>query len=62
MPALLMLFHRAETEECTKIPLWFLLLIKVKEMSRRKADPNSDLQDDFGGKRQGIQEKTWDSD
>lgn len=26
------------------------LLIEVKEISRRKADPNADLQDDFQGK------------
>lgn len=38
------------------------VLNKVKETSRRKADPSGDLQDDSGGKSQGTQEETWDSD
>lgn len=53
------LFHRAETEECIKIPLVVSLLNKAKEMSRRKADANSGLCNVFGGRGQGTQEATW---
>lgn len=56
------LFHMATTEECVKIPLVISLLNKPKDTNRRKADANDGLWDGSGGRGQGTQEGTWDSD
>lgn len=55
-------FHRAENEECIKIPLVIFLLKKAEEIWRRKADANCGLWNGFGETGQGTQEGTWDSD
>ena len=62
MPTLLVLSVSRGTEECVKIPLVISLLNKAKEMRRRKADAHGGLWDGFGGRSQGTQEGTWDSD
>lgn len=56
------LFHMAATEERVKIPLVISLLNKPKDTNRRKADANDGLWDGSGGRGQGTQEGTWDSD